>query len=102
MRDWLEQEGWNDIFLDLDPERGIKAGERWEDALQDAAEPLRSGAVPGLAAPGLLRNGAVTNSDLARHLRKRLFGVLIEDIATGDLPAMLTREWQIVSIAPAG
>ena len=26
---WLEQEGWNDVFLDLDPERGIKAGERW-------------------------------------------------------------------------
>ena len=34
---WLEREGWNDIVLDLDPERGIKAGERWEDAPQQEA-----------------------------------------------------------------
>ena len=39
---------------------------------------------------------------LARHLRKRLFGILIEDIATGDLPPLMTREWQVVNIAPAG
>jgi hypothetical protein len=23
--------GWDDVFLDLDPERGLKAGERWQD-----------------------------------------------------------------------
>jgi hypothetical protein len=32
LRDWLVGEGWNDLFLDLDPERGIAAGERWERA----------------------------------------------------------------------
>ena len=31
-----------------------------------------------------------------------MFGILIEDIPTGDLPTMLTREWQVVSVAPAG
>lgn len=35
---WLAQEGWDDIFLGLDPERGLKAGERWEEALRDAAD----------------------------------------------------------------
>src|ERR1700730_1964085 len=30
LRDWLKGEGWDDIFLDVDPERGIVAGERWE------------------------------------------------------------------------
>ena len=30
LRDWLVGEGWDDVFLDLDPERGIAAGERWE------------------------------------------------------------------------
>jgi hypothetical protein len=31
LRDWLANEGWKDeIFLDLDPLRGIAAGERWE------------------------------------------------------------------------
>src|SRR5262245_42169167 len=37
---WLIREGWSgeeDIFLDLDPERGIVAGQRWVRALEDAA-----------------------------------------------------------------
>ena len=37
LRDWLESEGWDDVFLNLDPERGIVAGERWERALNEAA-----------------------------------------------------------------
>jgi hypothetical protein len=28
LRDWLVGEGWDDLFLDLDPERGIAADER--------------------------------------------------------------------------
>lgn len=30
LRDWLEEQGWDDVFLDTDPKRGIVAGERWE------------------------------------------------------------------------
>jgi formylglycine-generating enzyme required for sulfatase activity len=98
---WLEQEGWNDIFLDLDPERGIKAGERWEDALRDAAD--RCEATLFLVSHAWLASEWCRDEfRLARLLRKRLFGILIEDIATGDLPAMLTREWQVVNIAPDG
>jgi hypothetical protein len=37
LRDWLAEQGWDDVFLDLDPERGIVAGERWERALHEAA-----------------------------------------------------------------
>ena len=40
LRDWLVREGWsgeNDVFLDLDPERGIAAGQRWAGALEEAA-----------------------------------------------------------------
>jgi hypothetical protein len=36
---WLIGEGWSgkgNIFLDLDPERGIAAGQRWARALEDA------------------------------------------------------------------
>jgi hypothetical protein len=36
LRDWLVAEGWNDLFLDLDPEHGIAAGDRWERALNEA------------------------------------------------------------------
>ena len=38
LRDWLIDQGWEDLFLDLDPERGLKAGERWQAALKKAAE----------------------------------------------------------------
>src|SRR5215468_10065294 len=37
VRDWLAANGWDDVFLDLDPERGIVAGQRWKEALQRAA-----------------------------------------------------------------
>ncbi len=37
---------------------------------------------------------------LARNLRKRLFGILIEDIPVGDLPPVMTQEWQLVNITP--
>lgn len=33
LKQWLLDNGWDDIFLDLDPERGLKAGERWQEAL---------------------------------------------------------------------
>ena len=38
IRDWLKSHGWDDLFLDLDPERGLKAGERWQAALKLAVE----------------------------------------------------------------
>ena len=52
LRDWLVANGWNDIFLDLDPERGIAAGERWREALQKAAQ--RCEAVLALISPAWL------------------------------------------------
>src|SRR5580704_3018300 len=98
---WLEQEGWNDVFLDLDPERGIKAGELWEEALRKAAE--RCEAVLFLVSRAWLASEWCRDEfRLARHLRKRLFGILIEDIAPHDLPPIMTREWQVVNIAVAG
>ena len=37
--------------------------------------------------------------ELAHHLNKRLFGVLIEDLPVGELPEELTGTWQIVRLA---
>jgi hypothetical protein len=97
----LSKKAGTKFFLDLDPERGLKAGERWEEALRDAAD--RCQAVIFLLSHAWLRSEWCRDEfRLARHLRKRLFGVLIEDIPTSDLPAMLTREWQVVSITSAG
>jgi hypothetical protein len=36
LQQWLIEQGWGDLFLDLDPERGLVAGEGWERALHQA------------------------------------------------------------------
>src|ERR1700731_672119 len=95
LRDWLASEGWNDVFLDLDPERGITAGERWERSLNEAAS--RCEAVLFLVSRAWLDSRwCLKEFNLARRLNKRLFGVLIEAIPGADLPADLTGTWQVV------
>lgn len=98
LRDWLVREGWNDLFLDLDPERGIAAGERWEETFKKAAR--RCEAVLFLLGKAWLASRWCENElNLARRENKRLFGVLIEEgIAIRDLPSKLTNTWQIVSL----
>ena len=48
LRDWRIGEGWDDLFLDLDPERGIAAGERWKRAAL-ILTPMRRAAVARLS-----------------------------------------------------
>ena len=38
LAEWLDQNGWADYFLDLDPARGLAPGERWQQALKVAAD----------------------------------------------------------------
>ena len=86
IRDWLASEGWNEVFLDLDPERGIAAGERWERALNEAA--LRCEAVLFLISREWINSRwCLKEFNLARCLNKRLFGVFIEPIAPGPMAA---------------
>jgi formylglycine-generating enzyme required for sulfatase activity len=98
LRDWLESEGWKDeIFLDLDPNRGIAAGERWERALNEAAN--RCEAVLFLVSKAWLGSRwCLKEFHLAHRLNKRLFGVLIENLSVGDLPEELAGTWQIVRL----
>jgi formylglycine-generating enzyme required for sulfatase activity len=98
LRDWLANEGWKDeIFLDLDPNRGIAVGERWERALNEAAN--RCEAVLFLVSKAWLGSDwCIKEFHLAHRLNKRLFGLLIEDLAVADLPAHLTGTWQIVQL----
>ncbi len=37
VRDWLSRNGWNDVFLDLNSDRGVAPGQHWMEALQKAA-----------------------------------------------------------------
>jgi formylglycine-generating enzyme required for sulfatase activity len=98
IRDWLAREGWDEVFLDLDPARGIAAGERWERALNEAAS--RCEAVMFLISRAWLDSRwCFKEFNLARRLNKRLFGVLIEAIPLADLPEDLSGTWQVVDLA---
>ena len=75
IKDWLKKNGWNDVFLDLDPIRGIAAGERWEQALHEAAN--RCDAVLFLVSEAWLNSEwCLKEFRLAKQLNKLIFGVL--------------------------
>ncbi len=77
LRDWLIGQGWDDVFLDLDPESGLKAGERWQAALKQAAE--RCELVIFLVSPEWAASKwCLAEFLLAKNLNKRIFGVIVE------------------------
>ena len=76
VRDWLVANGWDDVFLDLDPERGIVAGQRWKEALQKAAH--RCEVVLALVSPEWLASGwCKSEIDAARLMGKKIIVALI-------------------------
>lgn len=98
MRDWLAQEGWDDVFLDLDADRGIVAGDRWERRLHEAAN--RCEAVIFLVSSAWLKSEwCLREFHLAEKLNKRIFSVVIGKLKKADLPADVTRTWQFVDLA---
>ena len=99
LRDWLVAEGWNDLFLDFDPERGIAAGEKWEKALLTAA--TRCEAVLFVVTRNWLASGwCLKEFHLSDKLHKRMFMLLVDGLTVPDLPPELTAEWQLVDLTP--
>lgn len=98
LREWLASGGWDDVFLDLDPCRGIAAGERWERRLYEAAS--RCEAVVFLISRAWLSSEwCLREYDLAVRLSKRIFGVIAEIDAISIMPARLSGTWQLVNLA---
>jgi formylglycine-generating enzyme required for sulfatase activity len=97
IRDWMIAHGWDDVFLDLDPERGLKAGERWQEALKRAAE--RCELVVFLVSPvWAASKWCLAEFLLAKSLNKRVFAVIVEPTPFSELPIEMTAEWQITDL----
>lgn len=90
VRDWLSENGWNDIFLDLDPQRGLVAGERWKTALQKAAHRCEV-VIALVSAEWLASNWCRAELDVARLLNKKIMVCLIGAAGTA-VPLDLTDE----------
>ena len=97
VQDWLSENGWNDIFLDLDPERGLIAGDRWQVALKNAAE--RCELIVFLITPDWARSKwCLAEFLLAKQMNKQILGVIVRPTPIPDLPLELTAEWQLVDL----
>jgi|1185.fasta_scaffold14675_2 hypothetical protein len=88
VRDWLAKNGWDDVFLDLDPERGIVAGQRWKDALQKAAQRCE---MVLISAEWLASPWCKAEIDAARPMGKKIVVALI-GIDKARVPPDLTDE----------
>ncbi len=100
LRDWLVAEGWSgpdDIFLDLDPQGGIAAGQKWQQAFADAA--TRCEAVLFIVSTEWLASEWCRDEyQLANKYNKKLFALQIDDCPLERLPGALTAQWQIVRL----
>ena len=97
VRDWLVEQGWNEVILDLDPERGIKAGQRWQEALKRAAE--RCEVVIFLISPAWAGSKwCLAEFLLAKQLNKPIFGVIVDATPFADIPTEMTAGWQLVDL----
>lgn len=100
LKDWLVREGWSspdDLFLDLDPDRGIAAGQRWENAFRDAA--TRCEAVLFLVSEQWISSKwCFDEYQLGHKLNKKLFALTIDNVQLDRLPSGLTTQWQIVRL----
>jgi hypothetical protein len=101
VRNWLAANGWDDVFLDLDPERGIAAGERWKDALQKAAQRCEM-VLALISAEWLASAWCKAEVDAARLMGKKVIVALI-GIDKGQVPPDLTDEqWVDLTGDPNG
>ncbi|MBV1708214.1 MAG: TIR domain-containing protein [Hyphomicrobiales bacterium] len=102
LANWLSEQGWHEVFLDIDPDRGIKAAQRWERALHDAAQ--RCEAVIFLISRAWLNSPWCGNEyGLARALNKPMLGLIIDrnlsiDILRKERPD-LAATWQMADLA---
>lgn len=97
LRDWLLSQGFEDVFLDLDPERGLKAGDKWQAALKQAAERCEL-VIFSVSPDWAASKWCFAEFLLAKNLNKRIFGVIVQPTPLSDLPAEMTAEWQLVDL----
>jgi hypothetical protein len=99
VRDWLVKNGWDDVFLDLDPERGIAAGLRWKEALRKAA--YRCEVVLALVSKEwLASNWCKAEIDAAHLMGKKVIAALI-GIDKNAVPPDLTDQ-QFIDLTGPG
>ena len=96
LRQWLIEQNpplADEIYLDIDPDTGIRGGVRWKDALRQASSHCE--AVICLLSPNWAASPECnTEYRFAEYLNKRIFSVAIAPMTQPDP----TREWQQIDL----
>jgi WD40 repeat protein len=98
VRDWLRAHGWHDTFLDLDAERGLAPGQRWQEELKKAGERC-SAVIVLLSCDWVESKWCQVEFLLASQLGKRIFGVIVAPTPLASIPTELSAHYQIVDIS---
>lgn len=94
---WLEENGWGKYFIDISADRGLVPGQRWEEALKDAAD--RCEAVIFLISPSWLDSRwCLAEFLLAKYLGKLIFGIVIRPTPIETLLKQFSAEWQLCDL----
>jgi hypothetical protein len=99
LRDWMAEQGWADVFLDLDPERGLVAGVRWQAALKaavDRCELVIFVVSPEWAASSWCKAEFLLSKHGARP--KAILPVIVAPTPRSALPSEMTSEYQLVDL----
>ena len=97
---WLAQQGLDEVFLDIDPVGGLVPGQRWQEALREAAD--RCEAVLFLVSTAWLASRwCIAEFLLAKSLHKRIFGLIVAPVALDDIPVEMAAEWQLCDLTSA-
>jgi hypothetical protein len=98
IRGWLKENGWDDVFLDLDSEQGLAPGQRWQLELKQAGE--RCSGVLVLLSPGWIASRwCQTEFLVADQLGKKIFPVFVAPTPFEDLPLEIKGKFQIVDVS---
>ena len=101
LRDWLASQGWHDVFLDIDPERGLVAADRWRSALNAAVGRCR--AVIFLLSPEWRASEhCISELDLASDKGAACIGVMIKELPRDRIPTGLGGENQMIKLTRGG
>jgi WD40 repeat protein len=101
LRDWLISQGWTDLFLDIDPNKGLVAADRWQKALRLSIG--RCKAVIFCISPAWLNSQhCISEFNEAMHIDAAPIGVVIKPLQGGSIPGEMTSVWQITDLTRGG
>lgn len=98
---WLDENGYDEYFVDFDPERGLVAGERWEQALKKGVDYCEA-VICLISESWLASEFCRLEVRHATWLGKAVIPLLIDDLSNDQLPDWLSNEWPYIHLHELG